>query len=437
MFAGNLAPQFRAFGVQLVHELVHSLFEDRQFHIVGAGVDMQVPVAGVTEHLHLKGEVPLDLFDVQHEIGDGGNGDHHVTFIQQLVLFFDAFQEGGAGRPGLFQEHGGIGHQYVQGPGFQQHFGGFFHLFVQLLPVVGIQGHKQVGAHILAVHLFGEYALAHVLFRGFQDFFFEEFQGLGIQAGMFDGGYGTDAIGQFGEGHDQGHVAFGRCKQFQGQFGDDAQGAFAADDQVQQAVAGRGLGHGSTHVDDFPAGQYYGHGLYVIPGGTIFHSPHATGIGGHVAAQGGEFFTRIGGIEHAMVQSILAQGVQQHAGLYPYVHVLFVIAQDLVHFHGAQYQPPLYGSGSAGKARTGAPYGHRDVVGIAHLHDGGYFFRASYIDGCLRHSNAVDGHFIVGIVHIDIFASQDPAAGDGTEFLQDLRSDWLIVDHNCSFPFRL
>ena len=101
-------------------------------------------------------------------------------------------------------------------------------------------------------------------------------------------------------------------------------------------------------MDDFSGGQHHGHGLDIIPGGSVFHCPHAAGIGGDVSAQGSEFFTRIGRIEHPVFQCIFGQGIQQDPGLYPHVHILFIVTQDLVHPGSAQYQPLLDRRGSSG-----------------------------------------------------------------------------------------
>ena len=116
-----------------------------------------------------------------------------------------------------------------------------------------------------------------------------------------------------------------------------------------------------------------------------------------------------------MSQSVLVQVAQQYARLYGDVHVFFVIAQDLIHAHGAQHYALLYRGAAAGKAGTGTTDRDRDMVLIAQLHNGCNFFCAGYIDGNFGHADAVDGHGVMSVVRIDIFSYSDFFTGN---FLQ-------------------
>lgn len=130
-----------------------------------------------------------------------------------------------------------------------------------------------------------------------------------------------------------------------------------------------------------------------------------------------------------MVQSVLGQGIQQHTGLYPHIHVLFVIAQDLFHPGGAQHQAPLDRSGASGQTGAGAPDGNRDVMLVAQLHDGSDFFRTFHINGGFRHADAVNGHVIMGIVRVDVFPGNHALSGNLPQSFQNFRCNRLVFDH--------
>ena len=390
---------------------------------------MQVAVAGVAEVLQPEVVVFGQLVGKDHIVGDLGDGDHHVALVQQLGLLLDALQEGGAGGPGVLQFRGGVRHQHVQRALFQQHLRGTLHQVVHLVLAVPVKGDEQVGAHLGALHLPGEDLLAQVLLGGDQDLLLKELDGLGVEVIHLELGHGGDAGGQILKGHDEAHGGLGGGDELQGQLGDDAQGALGADHQVEQAVAGAGLAHGGAEAGDLAGGQHHGHGLHIIPGGAVLHAPHAAGVGGYVAAQGGQLLAGIGGIHAPMGQGVVRQVLEEHAGLNGDREVVQVIGQDLVHLGGADDHAPADGGAAAHQAGTGAPGGDGDIVLITHLHDTGHLFGGEGVDGHLGHPGAVDGHLVPGVVGVDLFADHHPARDYLFQFRNDFRCDRIVLSH--------
>ena len=247
--------------------------------------------------------------------------------------------------------------------------------------------------------------------------------------GLLEQGHGGDAGGQVLEGADEADGLLGGGDELEGQLGDDAEGALGADDEVEQGVAGGGLGDGGAHLDDLAGGQDHGHGPDIVAGGAILDGPHAAGVGGDVAAQRGKLLTGIGGIQQALLQGVLSQVVEQHAGLDPDDKVVGIIFQDLLHAHGAQHHTAGDGGAGAHQAGASAAAGHGDVVVIADLHDGGDLFGAQHINGDVGHLGAVDGHLVAGVVGVDVRAHDDAVAGDLLQLFDDFRGDWIVGCH--------
>ena len=85
------------------------------------------------------------------------------------------------------------------------------------------------------------------------------------------------------------------------------------------------------------------------------------------------------------------------------------------------------GHRAAYQARAGAPGRHRDVVLIAELHDGCNLFRGVGLHHSLGRGLSVDGHLVVRVVLVDVAAGKYTAGGDGSELLQQLGRQGLIV----------
>ena len=63
---------------------------------------MQVAVPSVAKGLQAEVIFLGQLIRENHIVWNLGHGHHHVALVQELGLFLDPLQEGGAGGPGLF-----------------------------------------------------------------------------------------------------------------------------------------------------------------------------------------------------------------------------------------------------------------------------------------------------------------------------------------------
>ena len=182
-------------------------------------------------------------------------------------------------------------------------------------------------------------------------------------------------------------------------------------------------------MDDLAGGQHHRHGPHIVPGGAVLHRPHAAGVGGHVAPQGGELLAGIGGIEETLLGGVLRQVVEQHARLDPDHHVLGVVGEDLVHLGGGQNHAAVDGHRAASEAGAGAPGGDGHPVLVAQLHDGGHLLGGQALRHHLGHGLAVDGHFVVGKVLVDVPVHADPAGHGGLQGLNQLGGDLVVLAH--------
>ena len=102
VFAGDLTAQLHGLGVELGHKIVHLAQKFFPLHVVGAGVNVQVAVPSVAKGLQAEVIFLGQLIRENHIVWNLGHGHHHVALVQELGLFLDPLQEGGAGGPGLF-----------------------------------------------------------------------------------------------------------------------------------------------------------------------------------------------------------------------------------------------------------------------------------------------------------------------------------------------
>ena len=244
-----------------------------------------------------------------------------------------------------------------------------------------------------------------------------------------------DAGGQVLKGDDQADRRFRGRDELERQLCDDAERALGADHQVQEVIAGAGLGDRGAEVGDLAGGQDHGHGLHIVPRGPVLHAPHAAGVGGDVAAQGGQLLPRIRGIETFMGQGVLRQLLEENTGLDGHGVVVQVIAQDLVHFGGGDDHAAHHGHTATHQPCARTAGGDGDVVFIAQLHHGGNFLRGQGIHRRLRHAGAIDGHFVPAVVGVHVVPEIDPSGGDFFQLFYDLFGHRLIASHTHNPPF--
>ena len=202
--------------------------------------------------------------------------------------------------------------------------------------------------------------------------------------------------------------------------------ALGANDQVLQAVAGGVLGNGSAEGLDFTIGQNHRQAADIVTGDTVFDGPHAAGVGGDVAADGGALFTGIRGIQEVVFFGKGCQFHQQHTGLDGDGKILFVQLQDFVHAGGFQQNASVKGNGCAHKAGTAAADGDGNVFLIGQLHDGGDFFGAADTDQNFRHLLDT-AQFVMGIVLVDGAAGEHFAFTDDPLQRSNLFVCYLVV----------
>ena len=165
------------------------------------------------------------------------------------------------------------------------------------------------------------------------------------------GGHGGPGVGEK-RGHGPHLARMGN--ELDRQFGDDAEGAFRADEKAGQVVADHALAGGHAGPDDLTVGQHGGKPQHVVAGDAVLDAGRPAGIGGGVAAEraGGQA-GRIGRIEKAHGPGGVAQGLGDDPRFGHGAEVAGVHGQDAVHGGGDQDHPALRGHGPAGKAGAG------------------------------------------------------------------------------------
>src|SRR6185436_16209459 len=117
----------------------------------------------------------------------------------------------------------------------------------------------------------------------------EEFEGAGDDLRGDDGGDGFGGAIHLGEGGNHGFLRLGFGNEAKEHFGDDAEGAFGADEQVLEGIAGDVFHAFVAEPHDFALGQDNFHAHDIIAGDAVFESAEAAGIFGDIAANGGDF----------------------------------------------------------------------------------------------------------------------------------------------------
>ncbi len=178
-----------------------------------------------------------------------------------------------------------------------------------------------------------------------------------------------------GRAQHQGGQVLGPAGQLHGGLHHEAQGAFGADEQVAEVVAGGVLDQALVEVQQFtPAGDHLEAGD-PVPGHAVADHLDATGVGVDVAAD----LAGAGGGEVHRVEQLLAVGeFLQLLGDHPRLHrdrpVVLVEVEHPVHPVERHHQLAVGGHRPGGQAGA-APGGHQvQAVLIGDLHDLLHFF---------------------------------------------------------------
>ena len=435
VLAGDLTLEFGALCIALIHNDLDLGNELLLGHRVGAAVDMQVAVAGVTKVTDVDTLLCADFADVDEELSDPVDRNDNVQLVDELGVCLDSGQEGAARCPDVLLQTRGIDDQNVHGADFLCDLCQLLHLEIKLVFAAADEGDQDAGADRLAVHLSGEHGVSGERGGTLDYIGIHELDGLRIKVSKLDGRNGCDSVGEFCEGQNQGDIAGGGGNELQGQLGDDTESTLRAADQVQQAVTGAGLADGLAELHDLAAGEDNGHSHDIVTGDAVLDSAHAARVGADIAAYGSGLLTGIGGIEQAVSGGIGSQIAESDTDLGMYAEVLHIVAEDLVHAGSADDNAADKGNGAADESGTGTTRGDGDAVLVAELHDSCNFLGAFDLAYSLGESLAVNGHFIVAIVFRDIAVEVESAFADYSfKLLDDFGSNLIVFCHvNFSF----
>ena len=188
-------------------------------------------------------------------------------------------------------------------------------------------------------------------------------------------------------------LALGFHGDFERGFGDEAERAFAADEDAREVVAGAALARPLARLDDRAVGQDDGEAQ-----DPVFHRAVAVGVRAgapcphHAADHGAR--AGVGGEEEALFGELGVEGFPAYGGLDDDVEIVFVQREDLVHAPKVDADA-AYRSGEVSFQARAARIGRDgDAAVMAYLHDLAHFFGGGGVDdeeGALRLLVAVGG----------------------------------------------
>ena len=128
----------------------------------------------------------------------------------------------------------------------------------------------------------------------------------------------------------RGRHRFGQGVELDGDFGDDAQGAFAAHHQTGEVVAGRRFASAGSGAYDFTAGGDHFQAQHVFAHGAVANRVGAAGAGGAHAPNRG-VGSWVNGEKQARAFDFFIQLFAGNTGLYRDRQVFWVDGQHFVH----------------------------------------------------------------------------------------------------------
>ena len=201
----------------------------------------------------------------------------------------------------------------------------------------------------------------------------------------------------------------GNAAQFDGQFGDDAERALGADEQMRQVVAGGGFLRARAGGDDLAVAAHHFQRQHVVAHGAVAHRIGAGGAGRRHAAERG-VGAGIDREEQALVAQMLVERLAGDAGLDHAVEVLGMDREHPVHVAqidadaaGGRIDLPL-------QRGAGAERDHGNAVFGADPH------HVLDIGGLLRHHHRVRR------------LGRQPGGGMGVLFAHRLRGDQPVAE---------
>ena len=213
------------------------------------------------------------------------------------------------------------------------------------------------------------------------DVVFDDAQGPAVEhfAGGGSDGAGGDVHDGFGgvidriENGEKCFDGFGLARKFDGDFGDQGEGAFGADEEAGQVVAGR-FAVFAADADDFAVGEDQLECGDVIGGYAISKGVRAAGIFRDVAADGAGFPTgRIGSEIQAVRFGGTGEFVIDDAGLNDGALILGVDFENAIHAGEDEHHAAGAGERAAGEAGAGAAADDGNIVFGGEFDDAGDF----------------------------------------------------------------
>src|SRR5450830_1392385 len=158
--------------------------------------------------------------------------------------------------------------------------------------------------------------------------------------------------------------------QLDGDFRNNAEHAFGADEYRQQIEAGR-IKAGIAELDDITFDGNHAHAQDVVNGQTVFEAMHAAGVFGDVAADtAGDLRGGIRGVIQAVRRGRFRNGQIAYAGLHHGGPVVLVHADDLVDLGCRHYDAVGYRHRAARQTGAGAARDDLDFQVMAGLENG-------------------------------------------------------------------
>ena len=179
-------------------------------------------------------------------------------------------------------------------------------------------------------------------------------------------------------------------------------------------MRGAGFDQFAVHVPEI-------HAHDVVLGHAVLQAAQASGVFGHVAAQGGNGLgARVRGIEQAAFGDLCCELGGDHAGFDHGVHVFLVDFDDTVQAVGQDHHAAGMGNGAAGEVGTRSAHSQGQAVLVAQPGDLAQGFAGFGPDDQGGHDGVEDG-CIVGIRVAVGFAGHDVlGSGDGFKILDEL-----------------
>ncbi|MNQ74013.1 hypothetical protein D3C85_887610 [compost metagenome] len=319
------------------------------------------------DDLELRIVLSDDGVDIVEEGRHLADGHRDVVLVRRPVA--DGFRDVFAQLPQVLQLLLALAHHPVEHPalldamleGGQGRFGhrlaGRLELQQRIERALGVERRRHVAAgHDLGQGLVGE-----------------ELEGGQVQLVLEGVQHRHDRI-EIGRAEDHGGEVLRRAIQAHGGLDHEAQGAFGADEQLAQVVAGGVLDQVAVQLEDLAlAGDHLEAGDPVA-GHAVADHLDATGVGADVAA---DLAGACRGEVHRVVEALLLGEVLQllgdHAGLAARGAVEGVEVENLVHVVEGHDHFAVGGDGGGGQAGTAARGYQGDLALIGPAHDGLHF----------------------------------------------------------------